>query len=287
MQWNPKNVREKLIEILFEKYNVPALYLAPSAMLCAFSAGRPTGIVLDSGAHHTSAIPVYEGNVLTRGIVRTPYGGDYITGFCYKQLLAKNVDINPYYLIKSKEAVLPGQPAKWIRKTNIPEGLHQTWINYMVREEVRNYKQSVLKVFDAKYDQAEADNMFDSVDYHFPDGFNLQLSVDDQFQIMEQFFDTDFKMGTSGRDQVSNTATAPLSSSAFSSGVNLPRPSISYANIILQSVAKCDIDIRPPLLSTVILAGGNTLFPGFTDRITNDLMAAAPQVKTFFEVYLF
>jgi len=62
--WNQKPRREKLTELMFEKYNVPAFFLVKNAVLAAFANGRSTGLVLDSGASHTSAIPVHEGYVL-------------------------------------------------------------------------------------------------------------------------------------------------------------------------------------------------------------------------------
>ena len=52
---------------MFEKYNVPAFYLVKNAVLAAFANGRSTGIVVDSGATHTSAIPVCDGYVLSQG----------------------------------------------------------------------------------------------------------------------------------------------------------------------------------------------------------------------------
>lgn len=54
---------------MFEKYNVPAFYLVKNAVLAAFANGRSTGIVVDSGSTHTSAVPVYDGYVLSQGIV--------------------------------------------------------------------------------------------------------------------------------------------------------------------------------------------------------------------------
>lgn len=53
---------------MFEKYNVPAFYLVKNAVLAAFANGRSTGIVVDSGATHTSAVPVYDGYVLSQGM---------------------------------------------------------------------------------------------------------------------------------------------------------------------------------------------------------------------------
>jgi len=52
---------------MFEKYNVPAFYLVKNAVLAAFANGRSTGIVVDSGSSHTSAVPVYDGYVLSQG----------------------------------------------------------------------------------------------------------------------------------------------------------------------------------------------------------------------------
>lgn len=80
--WNIRSKREKLTEIMFEKYNVPAYFLVKNAVLAAFANGRATGIVVDSGATHTSAIPVQDGFVLTQAIVKSPLGGDYISMQC-------------------------------------------------------------------------------------------------------------------------------------------------------------------------------------------------------------
>lgn len=84
--WNIRSKREKLTELMFEKYNVPAYFLVKNAVLAAFANGRATGIVVDSGATHTSAIPVQDGFVLTQAIVKSPLGGDYISMQC-KQFL--------------------------------------------------------------------------------------------------------------------------------------------------------------------------------------------------------
>lgn len=43
---NPKNNRENMAQIMFEKFNVPTFYIAIQAVLSLYSAGRTTGIVL-------------------------------------------------------------------------------------------------------------------------------------------------------------------------------------------------------------------------------------------------
>ena len=78
---------------MFEKYNVPAYFLVKNAVLAAFANGRATGIVVDSGATHTSAVPVQDGFVLTQAIGKSPLGGDYISMQC-RQFL----QVCKYYL---------------------------------------------------------------------------------------------------------------------------------------------------------------------------------------------
>jgi actin-related protein len=104
--WNQKQRREKLTEIMFEKYNVPAFFLVKNAVLSAFANGRSTGIVLDSGATHTSAIPIHEGYVLQNAIVKSPLAGDFMTMQCRQLLADKGIDIIPSYMIAGKTSVL-------------------------------------------------------------------------------------------------------------------------------------------------------------------------------------
>ena len=100
--WNQKIRREKLTEIMFEKYNIPAFFLVKNAVLSAFANGRSTGLVLDSGASHTSAVPIHEGYVLQQAIVKSPLAGDFMTMQC-RQLLNERVgEIIPPYMIAGK-----------------------------------------------------------------------------------------------------------------------------------------------------------------------------------------
>jgi actin-related protein len=60
-----KKMRTPLLQIMFENFNIPAMYVAISAELSLYASGSYTGIVLDSGDGVSQTVPIYEGNLCT------------------------------------------------------------------------------------------------------------------------------------------------------------------------------------------------------------------------------
>ena len=46
---HPRAIRETAVELLFEKFQTPALFLAKNAVLSSFASGRQTSLVIDMG----------------------------------------------------------------------------------------------------------------------------------------------------------------------------------------------------------------------------------------------
>ncbi|KAG6833774.1 hypothetical protein H0H87_001206 [Tephrocybe sp. NHM501043] len=59
--WNTPANRERMAEIMFEEFKVPAFYIANTGVLSAFSAGRGTALVIDVGKSMASVTPVVDG----------------------------------------------------------------------------------------------------------------------------------------------------------------------------------------------------------------------------------
>ena len=46
--------------------------------------------------------------------------------------------------------------------------------------------------------------------------------------------------------------------------------------ICFDAIMKCDVDIRRDMYASIVLSGGNTMFPGFAERMQKEITALAP-----------
>ena len=83
---NPKANREKMLQIMFETFDVPAVYIATQAILALYANERTTGIVLDIGHGVCHAVPIYQGYALPHSIIRFDLSGRDLTDYLMRIL---------------------------------------------------------------------------------------------------------------------------------------------------------------------------------------------------------
>lgn len=115
---NPRTNRSTAAQILFETFNIPALYCSIQAVLSLYASGRTTGVVLDSGDGVSHAVPVYEGFAMPNSIQRIDVAGRDVTehlqtllrkaGYVFHTSAEKEVVRN----IKEKCCYIPLDPRK-------------------------------------------------------------------------------------------------------------------------------------------------------------------------------
>jgi len=91
---NPKAIRERMTQIMFETFNVPAMYVNIHAVLALYASGRTTGVVLDSGDRVTHNVPVYEGYAIPHAILRINVAECDLTSYTMRLLLERGYSFN-------------------------------------------------------------------------------------------------------------------------------------------------------------------------------------------------
>lgn len=77
--FNPKANREKMASVMFEKFKVPALYIANSAPLSIYASRKFSGLICESGEGVTQLFPIFDSEPLHNSTIRLNFAGREIT----------------------------------------------------------------------------------------------------------------------------------------------------------------------------------------------------------------
>eukprot|EP00619_Florenciella_sp_RCC1007_P017580 CAMPEP_0205946640 /NCGR_PEP_ID=MMETSP1325-20131115/69154_1 /ASSEMBLY_ACC=CAM_ASM_000708 /TAXON_ID=236786 /ORGANISM="Florenciella sp., Strain RCC1007" /LENGTH=637 /DNA_ID=CAMNT_0053317727 /DNA_START=121 /DNA_END=2036 /DNA_ORIENTATION=+ len=221
---NPKAHRERMVLIMFETFNVPAMYVTTQAVLALYASGRLTGCVLDSGATVTQAVPICEGHAITHAIGRPlDLAGNDLTEY-----MLKMIEERGHSMIDDASAAADG------------------------REIMRDLKEKFAYValdFDEEMEMAaESTTLQRTIEW--PNGNPMVELRDERFRCPEVLFQP-----------------------SLLGKVDLP----GFHEYVHQTIAKCDTGANnQELYSNLVLAGGNTCFPGIAERLTRELKCLVP-----------
>ncbi|KAJ8275034.1 hypothetical protein COCON_G00096590 [Conger conger] len=90
---NPRENRQRMMELMFETFGVPYAYVAMQAVLALYAAGRTTGVVFESGDGVSHSVPVYEGYCLPHAVQRFTLAGNDVTLHLRKLLQEQGVSM--------------------------------------------------------------------------------------------------------------------------------------------------------------------------------------------------
>lgn len=91
---NPAKNKEKIGEIMFEKFGFQGVYIAVQAVLVLYAQGVLTGVVVDSGDGVTHIIPVYEGFDIPNLVRSLDIAGSHVTQRMIDLLLLRGYAFN-------------------------------------------------------------------------------------------------------------------------------------------------------------------------------------------------
>lgn len=84
----PREQREQLTQILFEKIKVPAVYFSPAPVLGMYASGCTSGLAVEMGHGTCHTVPIFEGFSLFHSILQLDFGGDDLTSWLGNRITA-------------------------------------------------------------------------------------------------------------------------------------------------------------------------------------------------------
>ena len=285
-------------ELLFERLEAKAAFVAPTPQLAAFSVGRQTAVVVDVGAAGTRVTPVNDGLVLRQAQRRSGRGGDWLSNVTWKaaddlvrlqeekrgnKVSAEGANfLRPrYQLQRGRTKMTTAASAATAARSG--GGLFHRWAMQDLMFELRTSETVELAPW--SFNQAPAapfqnnctakektagendkeDTAANAVTYELPDGTILDLSSTsigrDLRRVPELFFS----------DQL------PFPSSASSSSSSILAESATLQDLPLHKLvhsalsAVSDVDVRKELASNIVLLGASSLYGNMDKRLSFEL----------------
>nr|ADI46900.1 ARP4m [Volvox carteri f. nagariensis] len=249
---NTRGSRERLVELVFETFQAPAMFVAKNAMLSAFATARQTSLVVDVGYRAATAAAVQDGYVLQKTVTRTPLAGQLLNHAAQAVADAKYTPLRPRFAFKRQET----NPGEFQVVPQDISGVTNSFRMYHLEQLASDLKEGVCRTSETRFFEAEGVNPVPTVVYELPDGQELYLGPE-RFRMTELFF----------QPAVATCASPPPP----------PLPATpAFPETVIDAVNKCDVDLRKDMYSGAILAGGTSLIPGLKERLEKELSELSP-----------
>jgi actin-related protein len=250
--------RERITQMMFETFQVSGLYMQNCSTLCLYASGRTTGLVLSSGCSCTYVLPVYEGHALPHARARVPYGGCNVTLELCELLLQSSPVFSSFYqtssrtqsndvLVDIKEQYCFVQSLENVGDTRRPFEASGVRLALLSGRHQRLGANSTIKTMPTHLLHRVMSFLTFKKGYALPNGTQLHLG-DELYRATEKMF---------------------------------LKTEVHFPGLLHQCTMKCDIDLRKDLLKNIIVCGRNTCFPGFQERMKEQIQTVYKVKETY------
>ena len=79
--------RELMVQVMFETFNVPALFIAPTPAMSMYSHGRTSGLICGAGYSVSFSAPILDGLLVQHAVKRNFIAGRAIDNYICDKLM--------------------------------------------------------------------------------------------------------------------------------------------------------------------------------------------------------
>lgn len=281
---NGRKARERIVDLIFEKFQVPALYMAHSAVLSAYANGKTTGIVLDVGHSGTSAVPVEDGSVIKGVSIRTAVGGRAMNSVLGGLLEKKQVKLRPVWSFKRRIVGKKGLDEEMIlrdseiEELNFPGTTHSFGL-FAKERLLEDVKANICVVHENPgIDLSSLPIVSDS--YELPDGNTLELG-EERFSVAEQTIFSHLPHITteSNSDARLSYVNQYVNGSQHTANASMQRMSAGLHGLVVDAIRACHEGVHRDMYAGVCLTGGVSDTGGLFERLSFGLQETYHKVR--------
>lgn len=254
-QFNHEPLQDTMDQLVFELYGFKEYHCTSAALMSdvahrhtAAGAGALASIVVDSGYSFTHAVPIFDATKVNYAVKRVDVGGKILTNYLAELCQHREYNLmDETYLVDQIKQVMCFVSADFQKD--------------MAAAQVRGKSNTIRRHFvlpdyrakNCGYVRGDCTRVWKDARATQPDpelrGPEQEITLNiERFTVPELLFNP--------------------SDIGFEQG--------GIVDAIEQAIMALPVDLREPAVGHVVLTGGNTLLPGFADRVKQDLRAILP-----------
>ena len=243
-QFNFTSIKECLDEILFEEYRFKSICRITAAQLAAWKRKQDGTeqnlccLVVDSGFSFTHIVPICNGKILKKAVLRLDVGGKLLTNHLKEIISYRQLHV-----------------------------LDETYVMNQVKEDCCFVSNQFLTDLEITKRKKTLNTI--ARDYILPDYTNVKRGF---LRPLDEMW-TKYT-GTEQLLRVNNERFTVPELLFHPSDIGIQQAGIPEA--IVEAISAAPLAMQPHLYKNIILTGGNSMFDGYHERISTDLRSMAP-----------